>query len=222
MDLHGHGRSEGPRAYCDKFTDFVDDAEDFIVKGRGNETKKLPIILMGQSLGGLIATYTALRIGMDTIAGIIATSPAYGVDLDVVKKVQLFFAPVLDLCIPTAKMVDAVRNEDLTHDVDEIKRHEADPLIINGKTPIRTGRVVLQAMDELKKKRKEITCPCLIIHGSMDSITSIDASMDFYKNIGTPKEKRCYLRCPGAKHETLTESVKDILLGEIIKFASSG
>src|SRR5579859_4542894 len=30
IDMRGHGRSEGPRGYCDRFTDYLDDASELV------------------------------------------------------------------------------------------------------------------------------------------------------------------------------------------------
>uniref|UniRef100_A0A7S2MT06 Serine aminopeptidase S33 domain-containing protein n=1 Tax=Helicotheca tamesis TaxID=374047 RepID=A0A7S2MT06_9STRA len=223
IDLHGQGRSEGlPRSYCNKFDDHVDDAEEFVAKCRAGDDGKAPLIIMGQSMGALIAAHTALRLGNENVAGLVATSPAFGVVYDFVKKVQLKAVPVLDALMPKAKMVDAVRAEDLTRNKEEVEINKVDPLIVHGKTPVRTGRVIVNAMKDLKEKRSEIKCPVLLLHGTKDMITCVDSCVDFYKNVGTPKEKKCFLRCPGVYHELYNEPEKDIMVGEIVKFAVSG
>src|SRR4051794_39270056 len=52
FDLPGHGRSGGRRGHVDRFDDLLDEAEDLIADRRA---LGVPVVLLGHSLGGLIA-----------------------------------------------------------------------------------------------------------------------------------------------------------------------
>src|SRR5690606_14257762 len=52
IDARGAGESGGRRSYVDRFADFVDDVEDQLVEVR---RLGVPVVLLGHSMGGLIA-----------------------------------------------------------------------------------------------------------------------------------------------------------------------
>src|SRR5262245_40958951 len=54
MDMRGHGRSEGPRQYIEKLSEFVEDLGRFIALAKSREPG-LPVFLLGHSAGGVIA-----------------------------------------------------------------------------------------------------------------------------------------------------------------------
>src|SRR5687767_80162 len=54
IDLRGHGRAEGTRGFCNRWSDFLDDARELrrLVE---NRAKGAPTFLFGHSFGGLLA-----------------------------------------------------------------------------------------------------------------------------------------------------------------------
>lgn len=62
--MQGFGESEGHhglRASLDKFDHYVDDAVDLYKEFK--EESKLPLYVLGQSLGGCISSHVAIRLG---------------------------------------------------------------------------------------------------------------------------------------------------------------
>jgi alpha-beta hydrolase superfamily lysophospholipase len=58
-DHVGHGRSDGERALVTSFEPVVDDLHRVVAEGRG----QLPVVMVGHSMGGLIAIRYAQRHG---------------------------------------------------------------------------------------------------------------------------------------------------------------
>ena len=54
IDHLGHGRSDGPRAYVERFQDFLDPLKVFLGRIRDWQPET-PIFLVGHSMGGLIS-----------------------------------------------------------------------------------------------------------------------------------------------------------------------
>ena len=98
MDHHGHGQSDGERAFCNSIEDYVDDCCQFIQES----TTDGNLILVGHSMGGLIALLASKRLG-DKVTALGMTSPALGVVMDLEKKIQKFISPLIDVTIPHAK-----------------------------------------------------------------------------------------------------------------------
>jgi alpha-beta hydrolase superfamily lysophospholipase len=55
---------------------------------------------MGQSMGRLVCLMLALGLGSNQVGGIILTSPALGIKMDLTLKIQKFFAPTIDKLLP--------------------------------------------------------------------------------------------------------------------------
>lgn len=227
-DHLGHGRSDGqPRGYVEKFDYFVDDLLDYIKNCQAKYKmekggKCPPLVLIGQSMGALISAMAVLRLGSYHVAGLCITSPALGVDMSPVMKVQKFFAPVIDRTMPKANIVDGVRPVDMARNQKAVQAYIDDPLCFKGKTVARTAIQMSKSFDLIESRRGEITCPLLVIHGTDDRCTSIKASRDFFYNVGTPLNKKMFLQLPGMYHELLEEPETDQIVVSIIGFASSG
>src|SRR4051812_39704543 len=69
----GHGRSAGDRALVEDFEPIVDDVRAVVHETRGD----LPVVMVGHSMGGLIATRYAQRHRED-LAGLVLSGPAVG------------------------------------------------------------------------------------------------------------------------------------------------
>ena len=228
FDHHGHGRSEGmPRGYAEKFEHYVEDVIEYIgiCRSRYDDDDEHvgpppPLILMGQSMGGLIAVMTALHLGNDDVSGLILASPALGVDMNVVLRVQKLFAPIINALAPRAKIVDAVRPVDLSRNVNAVRAYVDDPYVQKGKLVARTCIGMDKAFDVVRKRRDELRCPMLILHGTSDVVTSMTSSLDFHKNVKSTKKR--YIRLNGWYHEIYEDDPSGKLFDRIVKFASSG
>src|ERR671939_347616 len=72
-DHVGHGRSAGERALVESFEPIVDDVRGVVQAERG----ELPVVMVGHSMGGLIAIRYAQRHRGD-LAGLVLSGPAVG------------------------------------------------------------------------------------------------------------------------------------------------
>mmetsp|Transcript_29262 Transcript_29262/g.63006 ORF Transcript_29262/g.63006 Transcript_29262/m.63006 type:complete len:372 (-) Transcript_29262:896-2011(-) len=228
LDYHGHGRSDGLRGYAETFDHYVNDVLEYIqlcqkkYKDNNDDGTCPPLVLLGQSMGGLISVNVALKLGSYHVGGIILTSPALGVDMGLELKVQNFFSPLIDKFLPKAKIVDAVRPEDMSRNPAAVQAYVDDPLCPKGKIIARTAITMSKSFDVVKERRGEISCPILMLHGTDDRCTSLKASIDFFQHVGTPVSKKRFLQLPGMYHELLEEPETDQLLVSIVEFASSG
>ena len=227
-DLHGHGRSGICRmpCYTEAFSDYTTDLLQYIKLCQKTYTDKdeevPPLILAGQSMGGIISSSAVLRLGSDHVGGLMVTSPAFGVDMGLEMKIQKAVGPLLDRFLPTAKLVDAVRPEDMTRNKAGVEAYRNDPMCYpNTKLVLHTGWELSKSFDMMKSKRAEITCPVLILHGSGDRCTSINASRDFFQGIGTPEHLKQFIELPGLFHELLVEPEVERVMASLVEFAAS-
>lgn len=225
FDSHGHGRSEGePRGYVEKFDHYVSDLLEYIQHCQQKYAEKgetsPPLLLLGHSMGALISVLAVLRLGSENVGGLLLTGPALGVDMNPVLHIQKMFAPAIDKFLPKSKIVDAVRPKDMSRNPEAVQAYIDDPLIPKGKLIARTAIQVDRAFDVAKERRGAITCPILMLHGTKDRCTSIKASRDFFRHVGSSKKR--FLQLPGLFHEIFEEPEVGQFMPSIVGFVSSG
>jgi len=220
-DLSGHGRSDGPRAYCEKFEDWIEDACAF-VEYAVSTTKAppgSPVFVHGQSMGGLIATYVALRNqARFQRGGVVLTSAALDVEWTLTLKFQAQIGALLSMLTPSLEIVPAVRPEDMSKDPEMVKDYVNDPLNTVGNTKARTGQEVLSAFRALVALTPQFEVPLLALHGTSDHCTSISAVERFVANCGSmDKEMK---RFEGLYHTMLHEPERQDVLNTIVSWSS--
>jgi len=83
FDMHGHGKSEPKeekgRAFVEHFDDLIDDASQCLDIIKQSQPTGVPLLIGGQSLGGLVALHLLLKRQKD-FAGLILHSAALDVE----------------------------------------------------------------------------------------------------------------------------------------------
>lgn len=169
FDQRGHGRTEGPHGHIEKFSEFLDDVEDHLSEIRSIGT---PVVLLGHSMGGLVATAYAIadRPPPDLL---VLSGPALGTDTPLwqqtagTKLAQLapkFFIkpPGFDTAV-------------LSRDPAIGQAYSADPLI----TPGGSAQLLSQMLDTMRETAESIdslSLPTLCIHGEADELVPASAS----------------------------------------------
>ena len=224
-DHQGHGLSGGERAYVERYASFIDDLELYVRSiAEGSPSGTIPnLFICGQSMGANLAAHLALRLDeastpVAELSGLFFSSPMFGVDMDITLKVQDFFGSVLDKVVPKAKLVDAVRAEDMSRDPKEVEQYLADPLIQHGNMKVHLALQLKWGIETLKKTRDGISAPVLLMHGSDDKTTSLSSALDFFDNIST--EKKRMIRLVGMKHEVFNELGKEAVVDLVVDFVT--
>lgn len=206
-DAFGHGRSEGDRALIMRFEDIIDDfaaaaqaAHDDVASRYPAEASSLPFFLGGHSLGGLIAASLAVR-DQSGWAGLLVCSPAMGVEFTPMLRVQAALGSLMASIIPRARIVPAVRPEDMNTDPQCVKEYLEDPLNTIGNLAARTGYETLQAMERLQKRWPELSLPLYAHHGDTDRCTSLASTRAFVD--ASPSKDKTFYTIEGGYHEIL-------------------
>jgi len=215
-DQMGHGKSEGLRVHCEEFEEFVDDGNQMteLMKKEMKDVvpeETLPLFLCGISFGGLVASHIALS-KVHKWDGLILSAAAMGVEMTPVMKVQSKIGGLLNALVPKAKLVKAVREEDMTKDPAVTKSYKEDPLVIDGNTRVRIGWKIAKAMDRAQENASSLTIPVLGIHGDIDKCTSPAMSAQFVSN--TSSKDKTFKKFKNVKHMVYHEPEKE----EVIKY----
>lgn len=202
-DHLGHGRSAGESALVEDLEDIVADTGQVIVIAR-DEHPGLPVVLLGHSLGGIVATRFAQEHG-DRLAALVLSGPAIGGNPDLLGLLTLPELP--DVPIDPSW---------LARDPEVGQRYLEDPLVWHGPFKRPTLEALVASIDRVASGGDLGSLPTLWIHGEEDPLAPLAHAREAVERIrGTRLEERVY---PGAKHEILNETNQDEVLADVIAF----
>ncbi len=208
-DLRGNGRSQGPRGYISDFDVFLDDLDMFwtyIQKQYGD----LPRFTYGQSLGGLIVLYHAIKRN-PSLAGIVATSPALGVALPT-PYWKIAIGRTIGRLLPKFRLNTGLNVQELCDDQEAIERLMSDPLR-HQRISAQMFFGMVDAGNWCLENCQLLDTSTLVMHGAQDRVTDHTASQRFVQACGD----RCQLKIwPRGKHELHNMRNKD----EVLRFAT--
>jgi alpha-beta hydrolase superfamily lysophospholipase len=162
-------------------------------------------VLLGHSLGGLIAASYALD-GAPAPAFLVLSAPAVDSEISTVKRVM---ARLLGKVAPTRELDNGIRGDQLSHDPAVGERYFADPLVYP-RTTLGMGRLALTAQASVRHRIHEIAQPTLVIHGGEDTLVPPPISVPF---AAIPHVERIEL--PGLRHETFNEDGGAVAIGNV-------
>ncbi len=199
FDLRGHGRSEGERAFVRQFEYYVTDLELIINKF---SNPQLPIFILGQSMGGLVATRFLIDRGENFIGGLVLLSPLAGIDNKNYSPTLIRVSHFLGTYLPRLKTVK-LKAEFLSRTPGVMEAYLNDGLIYNKGIKARLGLELLRSVKYVNQHFSKITLPILILHGTEDKISDINGSRKMYENVKSEDKK--IIEWDGCFHELLKE-----------------
>src|SRR5262249_5926486 len=115
FDYRGHGQADGRRGYCERFSDFVDDAETFWGRVRGAAGSQKSF-LFAHSHGGLMAIHHQMRKPPE-LAGLVLSAPYLKLALKP-PQLKVMAARAIEKIVPWLPIKNEIRPELLTRDVE--------------------------------------------------------------------------------------------------------
>ena len=214
-DLRGHGTAPGPRARVAIETHISDNlaVRDAVVEWArseaGDGVEALPRLLMGHSMGGLIAGESALRRPWD-LNGLILSSPGLVVGEGTPAPLRAL-APVIARLLPFLPVEKLDPNE-ISRVPEYVVDYETDPLVHHGGVPALSAGTMLAGGLQLIERSRMLRLPTLVVNGSADSITSPTGSRRFAQVAGSdhdPRPEIVYREIEGGKHELFNDLCAD-------------
>jgi alpha-beta hydrolase superfamily lysophospholipase len=202
-DHLGHGLSGGERGVILDFDDAVDDLHHVASMALGAHPGR-PVVLIGHSMGGLIATRYAQRYGTE-LAGLVLSGPLIGRHEFANQLLALAELPEIPIDPSTLSRDPAVG-----------EAYADDPLVYHG--PFR--RAMLEAMRDafadVEAGPGFGDLPTLWLHGEDDPLVPLSITRPAIERLrGSDFIERVY---PGAKHEIFNEIDRQEVLDQVAAF----
>ncbi|MHC3467701.1 alpha/beta hydrolase [Streptomyces sp. 7R007] len=201
-DHLGHGRSDGERVLVADFEDVVDDLH--AVAGLAREAcPGAPVVLVGHSMGGLIAARFAQRYGAG-LAALVLSGPVIGA----------WELPGRLLAldeIPDTPISPAA----LSRDPAVGAAYAADPLVWHGPMKRPTVEAFARTLGTVAEGGGVGALPVLWLHGDDDRLVPLAGSRIGVERLGGVRAERIY---PGARHEVFHETHKAEVFADLKRF----
>ena len=194
IDHRGFGRSGGRRGHVDGWSQFTDDIEDQLAQ---ISTLGLPTVLLGHSMGGLMATRYCVDTDRPQPDLLVLSAPA--LEAEIATHLRLA-APVLSRIAPTLVVREDGDPSFLSRDPKVGEVFYADPYRVPYPTA-RLGHELVTAMQEARAGVASITLPLLVVHGTDDRLVPASAS-DIFETL--PNAERILYE--GLRHEVFNEA----------------
>ncbi|MGB3128732.1 MAG: lysophospholipase [Dehalococcoidia bacterium] len=209
LDHQGHGRSEGPRGYVDRFSDYLLDLKTFfdLVRSQHSDTK---IFMVGHSMGGTVATAYVIE-HQHELAGLLLSGASLMVGSGL-PSALIPLARILSVLMPRMG-VFVLNAADISQDKAVVNAYVNDPLVYRGKITCRFAAEMLKTLRRLPSQMPEINLPILIMHGTADRLGDPEGSRLLYDRAGS-KDKTLKLY-QGFYHEIFNEPEREQVLSDM-------
>jgi len=208
-DHRGHGRSQGRRALVE--VDAVVADVDRLVDEVRAAHPGLGIVMLGHSLGGLIAIRYALA-HQQRLRALILSGPLAELDAP---------APALSLARAIARAaprlgVSSIDARLVSRDPAVVAAYRADPLVHHGRIPALTVAEMARAVAAFPDAVGTITLPTLILYGTADEICPPSGAIMLAERLGSDDlTVRAY---EGLYHEVLNEPERETVMGDVLRW----
>ena len=197
-DHRGHGKSEGRRNHIRSLDDYVVDSFS-LTKIIEKNHKDVPIVVIGHSMGSLVAQRYAIK-HQEEITGLVLSGS--GARIPPLPPALNILARFMNKILPTFKGPAGIVPEELSSDPESVQDYVTDPLINYKQASAAYGLNLIDHYKDVKDKISSIKIPVLIQKGELDTmIIDLDELIDDLK--GTEVTVKIY---KDSKHEMYTET----------------
>ncbi len=175
-DQCGHGESGGARGGMPTDTRLLDDLADIIDSTRARMDKSTPLILLGHSMGGLVAG-RFVSLGIRPVDALVMSSPALNPGLSAFQKLLVAVLPKM---VPNLRVGNGLNPTFLSHDPQVVATYLADPLV-HDRISARLARFIAEAGPATVALAPQWKIPTLLMYAGDDRLLNAQGSRDFAK-----------------------------------------
>lgn len=210
LDLPGHGEAGGPRgdfASWEQVRNQMVPAMFTASRGLPNQPLDLPVVLIGHSMGGVLALDYALGHPRQLL-GAIASAPALRTAMPPWWKLAL--ANVAKATSPSSGFPNGLDIAGLSRDEEVVRLYRSDPLVHNKISP-RLYFDFNEARQRVLRDARKLALPTLLLQGAADRVIDPKGALEF--GGAAPHGMSRLITYRDAYHELFNEPCR----GQVIK-----
>ncbi len=173
-DQCGHGQSNGVPGGLPSESRLLEDLADMVDDLRARMEEGLPLILLGHSMGGVVAArFVSLR--MRKVEALVLSSPALDPGL---KGWQQLLLAIVPRYFPNWRFGNGVRPEFISHDTAVVKAYREDPLV-HDRVSARLAKFIADAGAATLAAASRWSMPTLLLYAGKDRLVNPQGSRRF-------------------------------------------
>ena len=173
-DQYGHGESGGPRGGLTSDMRLLDDLADMVDATRARMPEGAPLVLLGHSMGGLVAArFVAMHLR--PVDALVLSSPALDPGLSAFQKLLLATLPRI---APNLRVSNGLDAQYLSHDPAVAAAYLADPLC-HDRISARLARFIASAGPATVARAAHWSVPTLLLWAGSDKLVNPAGSRAF-------------------------------------------
>ena len=173
-DQYGHGESGGSRGALPHDDRLLEDLADVVDSTRSRMLQNEPLILLGHSMGGMVAAHFVAR-DMRRVEALVLSSPALDPGLNALQKLLL---ATLNQFAPNLRMGNGLKLKYLCHSPAVIAAYKCDPLV-HDHISVRLAALVASAGAQCIAAAPSWRVPTLLLYAGADRLVSPQGSRAF-------------------------------------------
>lgn len=214
IDHWGHGKSNGRPGFVPRFSAYID-GMTALREVADRDFPRIPKVLVGHSMGGLIAA-TVLLGQQQHFAGCALSGPAIMV-AQMPSEVIQSASRLLSVIMPKLGVM-ALDAAGVSRDPAVVRAYLADPLVYKGKITARLAVEMFAAMARVQAEAHTISLPVMLMHGDADSLAAPAGSKFLFDHVASID--RLLRQYPGLYHEIFNEPERSAILEELANWIS--
>ena len=173
-DQYGHGRSGGPRGGLNHDARLLADLADLVDATRKRMAPGEPLVLLGHSLGGLVAA-RLVSLNLREVDGLVLSSPALDAGMNPLQKLLV---SVLPRIAPNLRVGNGLDPDMLSHVEDVVQEYRKDPLV-HDRISARLARFIADAGPAVLAGVPQWRTPTLLMYAGADTLVNPAGSRAF-------------------------------------------
>ncbi len=215
VDLPGHGAAFGARGDVPSWTAVRDTAVRALWTapiGLDADPARLPRVLLGHSMGGVLALDYALAHPRD-LTGVVASAPALRSAMPPWWKLAL--ANVARVTAPSLGFPAGLDESGMSRDPEVLRARKDDPLMHDKISP-RLYEAFNDARQRVLRDARRLSVPALLLHGDADRVVDPRGTAEFAA--AAPKGLVTHRTYPGAYHEIFNDTDRAKVVADLVEW----
>lgn len=212
LDLPGHGETTGPRGdfLWTQVRDQVIPAMFTASRGMPGQPPELPVVLIGHSMGGLLALDHALT-RPKPISALVLSAPALRTSMPPWWKLAL--AQAARVASPAAGFPNGLDPEGLSRDAEVVRAYRDDPRVHDRISP-RVYFAFLEAQVRCRREIQALQPPTLVLQGMADRLVDPKGALDVFG--AAPHGRMRFVTLKDTYHELFNDTGREAVLRDLI------